>query len=130
MCKQWKKQEKYIPRSAPYLRLYTHLFTEGERARDTATYTNTRIYATTISHGPFSCEPSVQERNLSMKTECKKIKRERFLSSSVGRTTRNSLIVFVALPTLISAMRARFFTRPTACPSGVSAGQIIPQCVL
>lgn len=33
-------------------------------------------------------------------------------------------------PTLMYAMRARFFTRPTACPSGVSAGQMNPQCVL
>lgn len=28
------------------------------------------------------------------------------------------------------AMSARFFTRPTACPSGVSAGQTMPQCEL
>lgn len=33
-------------------------------------------------------------------------------------------------PTLMYAMRARFLTRPTACPSGVSAGQMNPQCVL
>eukprot|EP00729_Bicosta_minor_P016207 gene16207-22381_t len=28
------------------------------------------------------------------------------------------------------AINARFLTKPTACPSGVSAGQIMPQCVL
>ena len=33
-------------------------------------------------------------------------------------------------PTEICDMSARFLTRPQAWPSGVSAGQTIPQCVL
>ena len=33
-------------------------------------------------------------------------------------------------PTVMLAMRLRFFTSPHACPSGVSAGHTIPQCVL
>ena len=32
-----------------------------------------------------------------------------------------------AEPTEMYAISARFFTRPTACPSGVSAGHTIPQ---
>ena len=35
-----------------------------------------------------------------------------------------------AEPTEMYAISARFLTRPTACPSGVSAGHTIPQCVL
>ena len=35
-----------------------------------------------------------------------------------------------ALPTEMYAISARFFTNPTACPSGVSAGHTNPQCVL
>ena len=34
------------------------------------------------------------------------------------------------LPTDTSAINVRFFTRPQEEPSGVSAGQIIPQCEL
>ncbi len=33
-------------------------------------------------------------------------------------------------PTEIKASKAMFFTRPQDWPSGVSAGQMIPQCVL
>ena len=32
-----------------------------------------------------------------------------------------------AEPTEMYAISARFFTNPTACPSGVSAGHTIPQ---
>mmetsp|Transcript_70068 Transcript_70068/g.222090 ORF Transcript_70068/g.222090 Transcript_70068/m.222090 type:complete len:218 (-) Transcript_70068:405-1058(-) len=49
---------------------------------------------------------------------------------SMVHSSRNSRMGALALPTEMYAMSARFFTSPTACPSGVSAGQIIPQCEL
>ena len=36
----------------------------------------------------------------------------------------------MSLPTDTQAIMAKFFTKPTACPSGVSAGQIMPHKVL
>eukprot|EP00964_Phaeocystis_antarctica_P006426 scaffold3475_cov91-Phaeocystis_antarctica.AAC.1 len=45
-------------------------------------------------------------------------------------SSRNSRIGSAAEPTEIYAMSAKFFTSPTAWPSGVSAGHTIPQCVL
>ena len=40
------------------------------------------------------------------------------------------MISIESLPTETKAIRVRFLTRPQAYPSGVSAGQTIPQCVL
>mmetsp|Transcript_13032 Transcript_13032/g.43180 ORF Transcript_13032/g.43180 Transcript_13032/m.43180 type:complete len:260 (-) Transcript_13032:987-1766(-) len=45
-------------------------------------------------------------------------------------SSRNSSSGALGDPTDTSAIRERFFTKPTACPSGVSAGQTIPQCEL
>src|ERR1700761_3094934 len=49
---------------------------------------------------------------------------------SKPHSSKNSMTGADRDPTDIQAMRARFLTRPQACPSGVSAGQTIPQWVL
>mmetsp|Transcript_30596 Transcript_30596/g.90860 ORF Transcript_30596/g.90860 Transcript_30596/m.90860 type:complete len:303 (+) Transcript_30596:1263-2171(+) len=49
---------------------------------------------------------------------------------SVAHSSRNSRMGSGAEPTEMYAIRERFLTSPTACPSGVSAGQTMPQCVL
>lgn len=43
---------------------------------------------------------------------------------------RKSSTGLLAQPTEMYVIRARFFTRPQACPSGVSAGQIMPHWLL
>ena len=49
---------------------------------------------------------------------------------SIVHSSKNSRIGLGWEPTEMYAIKAKFFTRPTAWPSGVSAGQIIPQWVL
>lgn len=49
---------------------------------------------------------------------------------SMVHSSKNSKIGLGWEPTEIYAIKAKFFTSPTAWPSGVSAGQIIPQWVL
>mmetsp|Transcript_38487 Transcript_38487/g.101524 ORF Transcript_38487/g.101524 Transcript_38487/m.101524 type:complete len:272 (-) Transcript_38487:1326-2141(-) len=49
---------------------------------------------------------------------------------SVDHSSRNSSTGSDGEPTEMYAISARFLTSPTACPSGVSAGQTRPQCVL
>lgn len=49
---------------------------------------------------------------------------------SIVHSSKNSKIGLGWEPTEMYAINAKFFTRPTAWPSGVSAGQIIPQWVL
>lgn len=49
---------------------------------------------------------------------------------SIVHSSKNSKIGLGWEPTEMYAIKARFFTRPTAWPSGVSAGHIIPQWVL
>ena len=56
-----------------------------------------------------------------------------WLTTLNGSTPKSSRIdtSWVAVdPTETNAINARFFTNPHAAPSGVSDGQIIPQCVL
>lgn len=47
---------------------------------------------------------------------------------SVVHSSRKVSTGLEGQPTEIYDMRARFFTSPHACPSGVSAGQIMPHC--
>ena len=49
---------------------------------------------------------------------------------SIVHSSRNSRRGAEGEPTETRAMSDKFFTRPTACPSGVSAGHTIPQCEL
>ena len=49
---------------------------------------------------------------------------------SIVHSSRNSKIGLGCEPTEMYAINAKFFTKPTAWPSGVSAGHIIPQWVL
>jgi hypothetical protein len=49
---------------------------------------------------------------------------------SIDHSSKNSRIGDGYDPTLIYAIKARFFTNPTAAPSGVSAGHNIPHNVL
>src|SRR4051794_11456356 len=42
-------------------------------------------------------------------------------------SSKKSMIGFDALPTEIYDIKDKFFTRPQACPSGVSEGHTIPQ---
>lgn len=49
---------------------------------------------------------------------------------SIVHSSKNSKMGLGCEPTEMYAIRAKFFTNPTAWPSGVSAGHIIPQWVL
>mmetsp|Transcript_28965 Transcript_28965/g.50936 ORF Transcript_28965/g.50936 Transcript_28965/m.50936 type:complete len:218 (+) Transcript_28965:1824-2477(+) len=51
-------------------------------------------------------------------------------SPSSPQSSMRSTISLADSPVVTYAINVRFFTNPTACPSGVSAGHTIPQCVL
>jgi len=51
-------------------------------------------------------------------------------NDSKPHSSKNSITGADSEPTEIQAISAKFLTRPQACPSGVSAGHTIPQCVL
>lgn len=50
--------------------------------------------------------------------------------STLNMSNKNYSINVASLPTDIMAIKLMFFTNPHDYPSGVSDGQIIPQCVL